>query len=188
MFLFAIWSVSHGNTSVHVSQWPSGRVSLAQITGVDTWRSDLQVASITYAMLNSVPVICVTCASKFWLPHVAHDHWKRQYDSRRHVAVATTPNLRLLVVIGRTYGNRQPLGLHIEISFLSVLTFSRSVLSACLCILAQPSQLLAPFVSPAVSVSALPAQAPQAASAEKRWASSWLLLRLRANSSTPAVC
>ncbi len=90
------------------------KACLAQTTGVDTWRSDLQGASITYAMLNSVPVNCVTCASKVWLQHVAHDHRKRQYDSRRHVAVATTPNIRLLVVIGRTYGNRQPLGLHID--------------------------------------------------------------------------
>ena len=128
-------------------------------------------------------VNCVTCASKVWRQHVAHDHRKRQYDSRRHVAVATTPNLRLLVVIGRTYGNRQ---LHIEIGFLSVLTFSRSTLSACLCVLAQTFQLLAPFDSPAVSVSQPRRRRLQAQ--KQRWAFSWLLLRLRAILSTPAVC
>lgn len=158
-------------------------MSASLTSRVDAWRSDLQGTSITYAMLDSVPVNCVTCASKVWLQHVAHDHRKRQYDSRRHVAVATTPNLRLLVVIGCTYGNRQPLGLHTEISFLSVLTFSPSTLSACLCVVAPTSQLLAPFVSRHSQPRRRRLQAQL-----NRWAFSWLLLRLRPISSTPAVC
>lgn len=37
-------------------------MSASLTSRVDAWRSDLQGTSITYAMLDSVPVNCVTCA------------------------------------------------------------------------------------------------------------------------------
>ena len=48
----AIWP---GRSWQHFPTREAAAISACQITGVDTWRSDLQDTSITYAMLNSVP-------------------------------------------------------------------------------------------------------------------------------------
>jgi len=77
---------------------------------------------------------------------------------------------------------------HRQISFLLVLTFSRPTLSAACVYLHKSPGCLYRLSASTVSVSALTAQAPQAASPFQKVGVLMARLQLTANSSTPAVC
>ena len=57
----AIWP---GRSWQHFPTREAAAISACQMTGVDRWRSDLQDTSITYAMLNSVPLIASRAPAK----------------------------------------------------------------------------------------------------------------------------